>query len=58
VRKRTFYNKKAKRARKDLTFVWGYEIMDLQNEKRLNPLLMGTTRLLLRRLGEYVGSTT
>ena len=48
MRKRTFYsNKKAKRAGKDLTFVAPYEIMDLQNEKRLNPLVMGTAQLLL-----------
>ena len=34
--KRTFFssNKKANRARKDLTFVAPYEIMDLNNERR------------------------
>ena len=32
--KRTFFNKKANRARKDLTFVPGNEIMDLNNERR------------------------
>ena len=34
VKKITFYNKKANRARKDLTFVPGDEIMDLNNERR------------------------
>ena len=32
--KRTFFNKKANRARKDLTFVSENEIMDINNERR------------------------
>jgi hypothetical protein len=36
------YEKRGNRARKDLTLLWGFGIMDLNNERRLNPLSMGT----------------
>jgi hypothetical protein len=36
------YEKRANKARKDLTLLWGFGIMDLNNERRLNPLSMGT----------------